>query len=121
MESPDTMSTYVKIKTFSQHVKYDQSKQQEFGMLKDHVRSQGKLKAGPKEKVKGRRAGEEEADSETEMGTYMSGQDYFKPDLQCPLKYENFTPIKMFQVSIIEVHCGKLFILLSALSPFDYK
>lgn len=70
------MSTYVKIKTFSQHVKYDQSKQQEFGMLKDHLQSQGTLTAGPKEKVQGRRAGEEE-DSETEMGTYMSGLGLF--------------------------------------------
>lgn len=70
------MSTYVKIKTFSQHVKYDQSKQQEFGMLKDHLQSYGKLKAGPKEKVQGRRAGKEE-DSETEMDTYMSGLGLF--------------------------------------------
>ena len=62
------MFTYVKIKTFSQHVKYGQSKQQEFGMLKDHLQSQKKLKAGPRKKVKGRRAGEEEEDSETEMG-----------------------------------------------------
>lgn len=57
-------------------MKYDQSKQQEFGMLKDHLQSYGKLKAGPKEKVQGRRAGEEE-DSETEMNTYMSGLGLF--------------------------------------------
>lgn len=71
------MSTYVKIKTFSQRVKYDQSKQQEFGMLKDHLQSQGKLKAGSKEKGKGRRAGKEEEESETEMGTYMSALGLF--------------------------------------------
>lgn len=100
------MSTCVKIKTFSQCVKYDEGKQQEFGMLRDHLLFQGKLKTGPKEKVRGEELKRKKIVKERWIPICVI-QDYFKPHLEYPLKYENFTPTQMFQASVFEVHCEK--------------